>query len=86
MGGIPASFLGRIGVVDFIFLDRTFKDLLSFPNQYSEYLPSVFQFITMWDNPDNASNYLYTSCYKVISCDPNDDVISDSISLKTGLS
>jgi hypothetical protein len=32
MGGIPASFLGRTGAIDFLFLDRTFKDLLSFPS------------------------------------------------------
>lgn len=33
MGGVPASYLGRTGAVDFLFLDRTFKDLLSFPNE-----------------------------------------------------
>jgi|APCry1669189534_1035231.scaffolds.fasta_scaffold70425_2 hypothetical protein len=41
MGGIPAAHLGRLGLVDFLFLDRTFRDLLSFPNEFSIYLPPV---------------------------------------------
>lgn len=72
MGGIPASHLGKLGLVDFLFLDRTFKDLLGFPGEFSKYLPPVLKFVTMWENPDNSLNYLNTNCYKVISCDPND--------------
>jgi hypothetical protein len=86
MGGIPAAHLGRLELVDFLFLDRTFRDLLSFPNEFSKYLPPVLQFLTMWENPDNSLNYMHTNCYKVISCDPNDQVIADSCSLKTGVS
>ena len=41
MGGIPAAHLGRVGLVDFLFLDRTFRDLLSFPGEFSKYLPPV---------------------------------------------
>jgi alpha/beta superfamily hydrolase len=31
IGGLAASHLGRIGAVDFLFMDRTFSDLQSIP-------------------------------------------------------
>lgn len=40
----------------------------------------------MWENPDNAKDYLFTNCYKVIAQDPKDEVIPDIVSLKTGVS
>jgi hypothetical protein len=38
IGGIAASHLARLGAVDFLFLDRTFADLLAFPKKFSFYL------------------------------------------------
>jgi hypothetical protein len=40
----------------------------------------------MWKNPDNARDYVFSNCYKVIGQDPNDEVIDDVCSLKTGVS
>ena len=40
----------------------------------------------MWENPSVSEDYLLSNCYKVIAQDPNDEVISDGISCKTGIS
>jgi len=67
IGGIAAAHLGRIGYIDFLFLDRTFSDLMSFPKQYHPAMSFILQFLTMWDNPQNSLDYMYTNCYKVIA-------------------
>ena len=67
-------------------MDRTFSDLLSFPKQVHPLLSHLLQFITMWENPMNSKDYMYTNCYKVMAQDPADSVIPDSCSLKTGVS
>ena len=86
IGGLAASHLGRIGAVDFLFLDRTFRDLTSFPKGFHYSLPYFLTFITMWENPSVSEDYLLSNCYKVIAQDPNDEVIGDGISCKTGVS
>ena len=42
-------------------------------------------FFTMWWNTDVTTDYIFTSCYKVMANDSNDEIISDSASLKTGV-
>lgn len=42
--------------------------------------------MTMWENPDCASDYVSAKCYKVIGQDPNDEIIPDQCTLKTGVS
>lgn len=85
MGGVPASHLGRLGAIDFLFVDRTFGDLLSFPKRFHPILAPLMQWVTMWHNPDNALNFMYSNCYKVIAQDPRDEIVTDGCSLKTGV-
>ena len=33
-----------------------------------------------------TKDYIFANCYKVVACDPNDEVINDNASLKTGIS
>lgn len=33
----------------------------------------------------NTNNFVYTNCYKVIGCDPNDEIIPESASLRSGI-
>lgn len=40
----------------------------------------------MWENPNNSRDYLFSNCYKVIGQDPKDMVVTDIVSLKTGVS
>lgn len=49
-------------------------------------MPHVLKFITMWENPNNSRDYLFSNCYKVIGQDPKDQVVTDITSLKTGVS
>jgi hypothetical protein len=87
MGGMIAAHLGRKGLVDFLFTDRTFYDLQEVPI-YSMGLWSKYamKFLTLWGDLDSTPDFVYTNCYKVIAQDPNDEVINDSASLKTGIS
>lgn len=41
--------------------------------------------IMRWDDPDCSRDYMYSSCYKVVAQDPEDEIISDICSLKTGV-
>jgi hypothetical protein len=75
VGGLAATHLARIGAVDFLMADRTFSDLQNIPKQVSNILPHVLKFITMWENPNNSRDYLFSNCYKVIAQDPKDQVI-----------
>lgn len=67
-------------------VDRTFSDLQNIPKQVHPLLAHALKFITMWENPDNSLDYLFSNCYKVISQDPQDEIVADAASLKTGVS
>ena len=42
-------------------------------------------FFTMWWDTDVTTDYIFTSCYKVMANDSNDEIITDNASLKTGV-
>ena len=67
IGGLTAARLGRLGLVDFLFMDRCFSNLQEIPRQVNRCLPPFLQLVTMWQNPDNANDYIYSNCYKVIT-------------------
>lgn len=52
----------------------------------SKFAPPFLKFLVMWDNPDNARDFVYSNCYKVIGNAPNDEVVEDVCSLKTEVS
>ena len=86
IGGVVATHLGRKGLVDFLFADRTFMSLEKVAKytmgNWAQYgLP----FFTMWWNTDVTTDYIFTSCYKVMASDPNDEIINDNCSLRTGV-
>ena len=87
MGGLIAAHLGRKGLVDFIFADRTFNSLEDVPiytmGNWAKWSIKLF---TLWDGCESTKDYIFSNCYKVISADPNDEVINDIVSLKTGVS
>ena len=87
MGGMIAAHLARRGLIDFLFVDRTFYDLQEVPvysmGVWSKY---ALKFLTLWSGVDSTEDYIFTNCYKVISQDPNDEVIHDNASMKTGVS
>ena len=46
----------------------------------------AIKFFTLWKDLDSTDSYIFANCYKVIAQDPNDEVINDNASLKTGVS
>lgn len=87
MGGLIAAHLGRKGLVDFIFADRTFSSLDDVPlytmGKWAKFGMKLF---TMWKGCEITKDYIFANCYKVMASDPCDEVVNDSASLKTGVS
>jgi hypothetical protein len=86
IGGVVATHLGRKGLVDFLFADRTFQSLDKVAKfTMGTWAEWALPFFTMWWNTDVTTDYIFTSCYKVMANDSNDEIISDNASLKTGV-
>mmetsp|Transcript_28712 Transcript_28712/g.28387 ORF Transcript_28712/g.28387 Transcript_28712/m.28387 type:complete len:289 (-) Transcript_28712:341-1207(-) len=86
LGGCIATYLARECALDFLFADRTFASLED---------TSFFNFgkVAYWGlkvaqkaDSDSAGDYLAADCYKILSSDPQDKMISDLASLKSGVS
>lgn len=43
------------------------------------------RFFTLWLNTDVTTDYIFSSCYKVMGVASNDEIIADAASLKTGV-
>jgi len=86
MGGSIATHLARKGLVDFLFADRTFSQLDEVP-RYSmgTWAKYGMKFFTGWWDTDITRDYIFTSCYKVIAADPNDEIVDERASLKSGV-
>lgn len=81
-----ATYLARKGLVEFLFADRTFRSL----DEAAKYTTGAWAqyalpFFTFWYDTDLTTDYIFSSCYKVMSNDPNDEIINDNASLKTGV-
>ena len=65
---------------------RTFSSLDEVP-RYSmgNWAKYGLKFLTGWWDSDLTQDYVFTSCYKVIAQDTNDEVIDDGASLKSGV-
>jgi hypothetical protein len=87
MGGLFASHLARKGLVDFVFADRTFFNLEIVPiYSMGSWARWAIKLFAMWKDMDSTRDYIFANCYKVMASDPNDEVINDNASLKTGVS
>ena len=86
IGGIAACHLAKNRNINILIADRTFGSSLEildnfYLGKYIAYFGKIL-FITY---VDNTSNYLSSKCNKVILNDIQDQVIFDSISLKTSI-
>jgi hypothetical protein len=85
LGGMVATHIARTCGVDFLFADRTFCSLNSVSNyNFGRLAQYLYTYLTWW-HTDSAQDFLYADCYKVISADPNDTMINDLASLKSGV-
>ena len=70
IGGAVATYLARRGYVDFLFADRTFCAL----DEVAKYTLGNWakyglRFLTGWWNTDLTRDFIFASCYKVLSQD-----------------
>jgi len=77
--------LGRFCKLDFVFCDRTFSGLemvarYGFP-KVARYPLKIFR---NWIK-DYSDNFFKIKCYKILSCDPLDEMINNLGSLKLGV-
>ena len=85
MGGLVATHLARWKHLDFLCADRTFESIFKVADYTAgRLLGMCLRFITAWDNRV-VSDYLESSCYKIITFDPRDEVIPFLCSLQHGV-
>ena len=86
IGGVVATHLARKGLVDFLFADRTFRSLEhTAKHGIGVWAGFALPFFTFCFDSDLTTDYIFSSCYKVMGNDPNDEIIDDNASLKTGV-
>ena len=84
IGGLVATHLAKTKNLDFLCADRTFTSLSKVgEHTFGKIAGLAFRFITLW-NDHITLDYIDTSCYKVITFDPRDEVIHMLGSLKYG--
>ena len=88
LGGLPSTYLAKVGSIDLVIADRTFSnlDLIAWWKVHGRCTSLLFKFMTLGWIANNDENY-YSSLTtnKVLTCDPADDVIDFQSSLMTGL-
>lgn len=86
LGGCIATYLANKCSLNFLFADRTFSSLsLAAYYNFGKIAFCGYR-LAHGDETNSVSNYIETRCYKVVSCDSKDTMISDLASLKTGIS
>lgn len=85
IGGLVAVHVAREKNVDFLCADRTFKNLSDVGTlSFGALVGCFYRMVTLWDDTI-PSDYIHSSCYKVITFDPKDEVIHALSSLKYGV-
>lgn len=83
LGGSIAVRLGRS--VDFVFADRTFRGLSDVALfSYGKVVYWIYRLLGPSET-EPVKDYMAATCYKVISCDPDDSMIPNISSLKAGV-
>mmetsp|Transcript_5512 Transcript_5512/g.5241 ORF Transcript_5512/g.5241 Transcript_5512/m.5241 type:complete len:155 (+) Transcript_5512:105-569(+) len=84
LGGPVAAYLGRNCNMDFLFVDRSFSEIdRVVETSYGKFLKHCLKFFSLYSwKFESTMNYIYSNTYKVVSCDPNDEVIPSRASLK----
>ena len=87
LGGYVACHLARNCRVDFVFIDRSFSSLEKVSEcMYGKLAKNSLKLITLgaW-KCETVENFVLSNVYKVVSCDPRDEIIHDISSLKNGI-
>lgn len=86
LGGCIASYLANKCNLNFLFADRTFASLSEAALYNFGKLAYFGLKIAGAEDINTSSHFLEAKCYKVLSCDPWDNMIKDLGSLKNGVS
>lgn len=85
LGGSIAAHLARYTELDFLFVDRSFADIKQVvQTSFGKWASLIIRLVTRWE-VDSSLDYLYVNCYKLLSSDPQDNMINDLASLKSGV-
>jgi hypothetical protein len=70
-----------------LIVDRTFSEIERISSRMILGLPSVYIFkcLTMKWMSNSDINFYKSKCFKILTCDPEDDVIDNFASLVTGV-
>ncbi|OQS05932.1 hypothetical protein THRCLA_02003 [Thraustotheca clavata] len=86
IGGMVATYVAKNAEgIELLIADRTFANLPAVAQRLvASWAGSALSCVTRWQT-DNVSNYLEASCNKLVCCDPCDEIVADSSSLKAGI-
>ncbi len=89
IGGIASCHLSSKypNIVKSLIVDRTFNELevLSYRKMNGGCTRTVYSLISYSWKALNDSNFANAPCYKILTCDPNDDVVENFSSLACGV-
>ncbi len=89
LGGITSCHLANKfpNIVSALIVDRTFCDIdeISERRLYGVCTKTIFRFISFNWKALNDQNFSEAKCYKIVTSDPNDDVIDNYANLATGV-
>ena len=75
LGGMIAAYLASTKSVDFLCVDRTFSSLYKVARyNYGFVLGTLFYIFVSWTQ-NYSKNYVSANTYKVITVEPNDEII-----------
>lgn len=74
--------------MDFVFVDRTFSSLkeVAYWGLGGKPVEIMYKIFTRWTASSWINYHEIKNCYKVLGCDPNDQVITDLASTKNAIS
>lgn len=85
LGGVVASHVAAKLGCDLLFADRAFSCLENVAEAtVGGFLTGVMKAVTGWCL-DCTTDFLSAQCYKIVSSDPNDAIVSEIASLKSGI-
>jgi len=85
IGGMVACHLAAHADVDFVCADRTFSSLITVAHHsYGWFVGKLFLILTGWWS-DSSISFANSSCYKILTFDPEDEIIKYPSSLKYAL-
>lgn len=86
IGGLVATYLAKhSNAIQVLVADRTFANLPALAERLvASWAGRAVRWLTLWET-DNAGNFLAATCPKLLCSDPNDEIILDGASLKSGV-